>query len=43
MSKKIHEFNDIIRKLRKELFGKGLNEFTPFLWITWRYLHFTAI
>ena len=23
MSKKIHEFNDIIRKLRKELFGKG--------------------
>ena len=23
MSKKIHEFNDILRKLRKELFGKG--------------------
>ncbi|MFK2825765.1 DUF2294 domain-containing protein [Bacillus sp. B190/17] len=23
MSKKIHEFNDIIRKLRKDLFGKG--------------------
>ncbi|MBT2582881.1 DUF2294 domain-containing protein [Planococcus sp. ISL-109] len=23
MSKKIHEFNDIIRKLRKNLFGKG--------------------
>lgn len=23
MSKKIHQFNDIIRKLRKELFGKG--------------------
>jgi uncharacterized protein YbcI len=23
MSKMIHEFNDIIRKLRKELFGKG--------------------
>ncbi|MEG0380692.1 MAG: DUF2294 domain-containing protein [Kurthia sp.] len=23
MSQKIHEFNDIIRKLRKELFGKG--------------------
>lgn len=23
MSKKIHEFNDMIRKLRKELFGKG--------------------
>lgn len=23
MSKIIHEFNDIIRKLRKELFGKG--------------------
>ncbi|MGX9134302.1 DUF2294 domain-containing protein [Rummeliibacillus sp. JY-2-4R] len=23
MSKKVHEFNDIIRKLRKELFGKG--------------------
>lgn len=23
MSKKAHEFNDIIRKLRKELFGKG--------------------
>ncbi|MHA6485784.1 Na-translocating system protein MpsC family protein [Bacillus cabrialesii] len=23
MSKKIHGFNDIIRKLRKELFGKG--------------------
>lgn len=23
MSKKIHMFNDIIRKLRKELFGKG--------------------
>lgn len=23
MSKKIHEFNDIIRKLRKELLGKG--------------------
>ncbi|WP_110928535.1 DUF2294 domain-containing protein [Bacillus massiliglaciei] len=23
MSKVIHEFNDIIRKLRKELFGKG--------------------
>ncbi|HSJ37428.1 MAG TPA: DUF2294 domain-containing protein [Planococcus sp. (in: firmicutes)] len=23
MSKKIHEFNDIIRKLRKQLFGKG--------------------
>ncbi|HLQ73392.1 MAG TPA: DUF2294 domain-containing protein [Bacillota bacterium] len=23
MSKKIHEFNNIIRKLRKDLFGKG--------------------
>ncbi|WP_413364033.1 DUF2294 domain-containing protein [Lysinibacillus sp. 3P01SB] len=23
MSKKVHEFNDIIRKLRKDLFGKG--------------------
>ncbi|GEK34046.1 DUF2294 domain-containing protein [Kurthia sibirica] len=23
MSQKIHEFNDIIRKLRKDLFGKG--------------------
>ena len=23
MSKKIHQFNDIIRKLRKDLFGKG--------------------
>jgi uncharacterized protein YbcI len=23
MSKMVHEFNDIIRKLRKELFGKG--------------------
>ena len=23
MSKKIHEFNDMIRKLRKEVFGKG--------------------
>ncbi|WP_195696971.1 DUF2294 domain-containing protein [Priestia megaterium] len=23
MSKKIHDFNDIIRKLRKKLFGKG--------------------
>lgn len=23
MSKKIHEFNDMIRKLRKDLFGKG--------------------
>lgn len=23
MNKKIHSFNDIIRKLRKELFGKG--------------------
>jgi uncharacterized protein YbcI len=23
MSKKVHEFNDILRKLRKELFGKG--------------------
>ena len=23
MSKKIHDFNDIIRKLRKDLFGKG--------------------
>jgi uncharacterized protein YbcI len=23
MSKKVHEFNDIIRKLRKEWFGKG--------------------
>ncbi|KOY83366.1 DUF2294 domain-containing protein [Lysinibacillus sp. FSL H8-0500] len=23
MSKKVHEFNDIIRKLRKEIFGKG--------------------
>ncbi len=23
MSKKVHEFNDMIRKLRKELFGKG--------------------
>jgi uncharacterized protein YbcI len=23
MSKQIHEFNDIIRKLRKDLFGKG--------------------
>ncbi|MEH7487960.1 Na-translocating system protein MpsC family protein, partial [Priestia megaterium] len=23
MSKTIHEFNDIIRKLRKDLFGKG--------------------
>ncbi|MED3934110.1 Na-translocating system protein MpsC family protein [Priestia megaterium] len=23
MSKKIHDFNDIIRKLRKNLFGKG--------------------
>ena len=23
MSKKIHDFNDMIRKLRKELFGKG--------------------
>ncbi|UKS58623.1 DUF2294 domain-containing protein [Bacillus toyonensis] len=23
MTKKIHEFNDMIRKLRKELFGKG--------------------
>jgi len=23
MSKKTHEFNDIIRKLRKDLFGKG--------------------
>ncbi len=23
MSKVIHEFNDMIRKLRKELFGKG--------------------
>ncbi|MDP1471849.1 DUF2294 domain-containing protein [Priestia megaterium] len=23
MSKKIHDFNDIIRKLRKEFFGKG--------------------
>lgn len=23
MSKKVHEFNDILRKLRKDLFGKG--------------------
>ena len=23
MSKMVHEFNDMIRKLRKELFGKG--------------------
>lgn len=23
MSKRVHEFNDIIRKLRKDLFGKG--------------------
>ena len=23
MSKKVHEFNDIIRKIRKDLFGKG--------------------
>lgn len=23
MSKKVHQFNDIIRKLRKDLFGKG--------------------
>jgi uncharacterized protein YbcI len=23
MSKKIHEFNDMMRKLRKDLFGKG--------------------
>ena len=23
MSKKVHEFNDIIRKLRKDIFGKG--------------------
>jgi uncharacterized protein YbcI len=23
LTKKVHEFNDIIRKLRKELFGKG--------------------
>ncbi len=23
MSKKVHEFNDMLRKLRKELFGKG--------------------
>ncbi|KOO46281.1 DUF2294 domain-containing protein [Priestia koreensis] len=23
MSKKVHEFNDILRKVRKELFGKG--------------------
>lgn len=23
MMKKVHEFNDMIRKLRKELFGKG--------------------
>jgi uncharacterized protein YbcI len=23
VSKKVHEFNDIIRKLRKDLFGKG--------------------
>jgi len=23
VSKKIHDFNDIIRKLRKKLFGKG--------------------
>jgi len=23
MSKKVHEFNDMIRKLRKEVFGKG--------------------
>ena len=23
MSKKVHDFNDIIRKLRKDLFGKG--------------------
>jgi uncharacterized protein YbcI len=23
MSKRVHEFNDLIRKLRKELFGKG--------------------
>jgi len=23
MSKKIHDFNDIIRKIRKDLFGKG--------------------
>lgn len=23
MSKKVHEFNDMIRKLRKDLFGKG--------------------
>jgi len=28
MSKKIHAFNDIIRKLRKELFGKGPERIT---------------
>ncbi|WP_419880684.1 DUF2294 domain-containing protein [Peribacillus sp. B-H-3] len=28
MSKKVHEFNDIIRKLRKELFGKGPERIT---------------
>lgn len=28
MSKKIHAFNDIIKKLRKELFGKGPERIT---------------
>ena len=28
MSKTIHEFNDIIRKLRKDLFGKGTRKNT---------------
>lgn len=28
MTKKIHDFNDIIRRLRKELFGKGPERIT---------------
>ena len=40
---KIHEFNDMIRKLRKEVFGKGPERIHTVLSRIWLYLPYTEI